>query len=183
MCPYYKWNSKKDKFVKSTKLPKKRNFQVIYRSAKNRDKKAILKFEIECEKTEPEVYISEYNNLRKKLPSINFNKRKDFKVVLALADNKIVGELSMSWYFDYERNCKVGVIPGLWVLKSYHMAGIGRGLIDFAKKKFKRLKVRRIELIFGLKNLAAQEFYKKLGFKTRRVGQSILDLEILKKFK
>ena len=127
--------------------PKEKNFRVIYRPAQNRDKEAILKFEIECKKTEPEVYISEYNNLRRKLPSINFNKRKDFKIVLALVDNKIVGLLSMSWYFDYERNCKVGVIPGLWVLKSYRMAGIGKGLIKFAKEKFRTLEVGRIELV------------------------------------
>lgn len=56
------------------------------------------------------------------------------------------------------------------------MAGIDKGLIVFAEKRFKKLRVKRIELIVGLKNLAALEFYKKLGFKIRKVGQAILDL-------
>jgi ribosomal protein S18 acetylase RimI-like enzyme len=136
----------------------------------------MLGFEIECEKTEPEIYTSEHNSLRKKLQSINFGETKNFEVVLALANNKVVGELSIGYYFDYERNCKVGVIPGLWVLKPYRMAGIGRSLIDFAKKRLKELGFRRIELIVGLGNLAGIEFYKNLGFKIRKVGQVILEL-------
>jgi ribosomal protein S18 acetylase RimI-like enzyme len=172
---YYVWNSERDKFVKSVELPKNRVFHVVYRTAINRDKDAILKFEIECEKTEPEVYISEYDDLQKKLPSIDFDKRKDFEIVLASVDNKIVGLLSMSWYFDYERNCRVGVIPGLWVLKPYRVAGIGKGLMLFAREMCKKLNVQRIELVVGVKNLAAQEFYKKLGFKNMKVNQLVLD--------
>lgn len=179
MCPYYEWDSKKEEFVESPKPPKREKLQVLYRSAKNSDKQAMLNFEIECEKTEPEVfsYMSSFAERRRELESISFGKASDFRVLLALADNRIVGELSMSWYYDYDTNRKVGVIPGLWVLRPYRMAGIGRGLTDFAKREFKKLEVRRIELIVGLGNLAAQEFYKKLGFKTRKVGQSILDLE------
>lgn len=175
MCTYYEWNSEKEAFVKS-QIPSKKKFRVIYRLAKNSNKDAILDFEIECKKTEPEVYISDYSNIRKKLQSISFDRMKDSNLVLALGDNKEVGELSMGWYFDYETNCRVGVITGLWVIKPYRMAGIDRGLITFAKKRFKKLRVKRIELIVGLKNLAALEFYKKLGFKIRKVGQAILDL-------
>lgn len=176
MSPYYEWDSKKEAFIKSHK-PRRKNFQVLYRVAKNSDKNAILNFEIECEKTEPEVYLSKYSNVRKKLQSISFDRMNDFKLVLALVDNKVVGELSMGWYFNYETNCKVGVIPGLWVLKPYRMANIGRGLVDFAKKEFKELGVKRIELIVGLRNYAAQEFYKKLNFQIRKVGQVSLEFE------
>lgn len=175
MSPYYEWNPKKEEFVESLKPSQKKNFPVIYRLAKNSDKNAILDFEMECKKTEPEVYISQYNNLRKELQSISFDRMRNFKVVLALVDNKVVGELSMGWYFNYETNCKVGVIPGLWVLKPYRMAGIGKGLIEFAKEKLKKSGAKRIELIVGLKNLAAREFYRKLGFQIRKVGQVSLE--------
>lgn len=94
MRTYYEWNSEKEAFVKS-QIPSKKKFRVIYKLAKNSDKDAILDFEIECEKTEPEVYISDYSNIREKLHSISFDRMKDFKFVLALVDNKVVGELSM----------------------------------------------------------------------------------------
>ncbi len=180
MCPYYEWNSKKDKFVKSTKSPKKRNFHLIYRLAKNRDKEAISKFEIECIKSEPDIYlqIPDFKNFKKKLKSVNFNQAKDFAVAIALVNRKVVGLLSMSWFFDYDTKCRIGLITDIWVLKSYRIAGVGTGLLNFAKETFKRLAIKRIELIVGLKNLVAKRFYKKLGFKIRKIGQAILELGI-----
>jgi len=176
MCPYYEWSSKKDKFVKCPK-PQKKYFEVSCRLAKNSDKKLLLDFENECVKTEPEIFKAELEYHQKRLqsiPIINFNHRENFKVVMALVDKReVVGELSMGWYFNYEVNSKVGVITGLWVLKPYRMAGIGKKLIGFAKNEFKKWEIKRIALIVGLFNLAAQVFYKKLGFRIRNIGEAI----------
>ena len=178
MQPYYEWNSKKEKFVKKPRPPRKSYTKVVYKLATNTDKHKILDFETECIKTEPDIYlhIPDFNDFKKRLKSIDFKKAKDFAVVLALVKGKVVGLLSMSWYYNYDMRCKVGLITDIWVLKSYRMAGIGTGLVNLAKKKFKKLDIKRIELIVGTKNLAAQEFYKKLGFKIRIIGQAILQI-------
>ncbi|MEO0093185.1 MAG: GNAT family N-acetyltransferase [candidate division WOR-3 bacterium] len=177
MSPYYEWDAKKDKFVRCPKPPKK-NIKVRLRLANNRDKKLLLDFERECVRTEPEVFIDELKYYRKRLrliPKVNFSQKKNFKVVIALINHKIVGQLAMAWYFCYETNSKVGVITGLWVLKPYRMAGIGRKLITFAKKEFKKWGVKRITLVVGISNLAAKEFYKKCGFKIRRIDEAIYE--------
>lgn len=179
MRRYYKWNPKTASFVMSPKPLKKRKIKVIYRLAKNIDKDALLEFELECFKTETEVFPTEpdFEERKKVLSSIDLDKQKNFAVIIALANNRIVGQLSMGWYFNYDTNCQIGVIPGLWVLKSYRMAGVGRGLVDFAKDEFRKRKVKDIELIVGLNNLAAQEFYKRLGFEIKRVGLGVLNLQ------
>jgi len=178
MTSYYEWDSKKEKFVKKPRPPRRSYAKVVYKLATNTDKHKILDFETECIKTEPDIYlhIPDFNDFKKKLKLVNFNKAKDFAVVIAVVVSKIVGLLSMSWYYNYDMKCKVGLITDIWVLKSHRMASIGTGLINFAKKRFKRLGIKRIELIVGTKNLAAQEFYKKLGFKIRIVGQAILQI-------
>jgi len=175
--PYYEWNLKKDKFVKHPKPPRK-HFKVSYRLAKNYDKKLLFAFEKECVKTEPEILKPEYEYIKKKLRTIrtmNFNRAKEFKVIIALVADKVVGELSMSWYFNPEINSKVGIIIGLWVLKPYRMAGIGSGLINFAKKEFRKMGIKRIELVVGLFNRAALAFYQKLGFEIKRIGRASLN--------
>jgi len=177
MTQYYEWDNKKDKFVKVRKLCRRRNLKIKYKLAKNSDKIEILKFEIDCVKSEPDIYLHlpDFKDFKKKLKLIDFNQTKDFAVAIALLNNKVVGLLSMSWYFNYDTKCKIGLITDIWVLKPYRIAGVGTGLINFAKKTFKALAIKRIELIVGLKNLAAKRFYKKLGFKIRKVGQAILE--------
>lgn len=174
---YYEWNNKKDRFVKTHRPFRIRNRKTIYRLAKNSDKTKILNFEIECIKTEPDIYlhVPDFNKFKEEIKSVDFNKAKDFAVVLALLEKNVAGLLSMSWYYNFDMKCKIGLINDVWVLKSYRISGIGAGLINFTKKKFKKLGIKRIELIVGIKNLAALEFYKKLGFKIKKVGQAILE--------
>ncbi|MDW8114180.1 MAG: hypothetical protein RMJ34_04515 [candidate division WOR-3 bacterium] len=64
--PYYIWNAKKDKFVKSKKPPKKK-IGVIYRLAENKDKNKIIDFEMECQELEPEIFtsLSSYKVIKK----------------------------------------------------------------------------------------------------------------------
>jgi len=170
---YYEWDLK-NKFVKLPKTRKKFG-KVILRFAENRDKKFILEFERECVRTEPEIFQDELRYYQKRLSSIPVIdlSRKDFKVIIALVNNQVVGELSMSSYFDYETNSLVGVITGLWVLKPYRIAGIGKKLIRFAKAEFKKWGIKRITLTVGLFNLAACAFYKKMGFAIRKIGEGI----------
>jgi len=172
MTPYYEWEPKKNKFVVKRKRPPKRKIAVRYQIAKNSDKEAILRFQVEAEESEPEIWeSSEIENLKRTFKAIDFEKENNnFKVILAIADNKVVGTLSMSWYFCLESGGTAGVISGLFVLKNYRLAGIGRGLIEFAKREFRKLVVKKIELIVGLDNLAALAFYKKLGFKIKKIG-------------
>ncbi len=177
MKVYYEWNNKKEKFVKARRPSCIKNLTVTYRFAMNSDKTKILNFEIECIKTEPDIYlhVPDFNKFKEEIKSVDFNKAKDFAVVLALVEKKVVGLLSMSWYYNFDMKCKVGLVNDVWVLKSYRISGIGAGLINFTKKKFKKLGIKKIELIVGIKNLAALEFYKKLGFKIRKVEQAILE--------
>ncbi|MDW8114181.1 MAG: GNAT family N-acetyltransferase [candidate division WOR-3 bacterium] len=93
-------------------------------------------------------------------------------------EKKILGILSMGYYLE---NCdeeiqKVGVISLIFVLKPFRMAGIGKGLINFSKKIFRKWKVKKIELKVGLKNLAGIEFYKKLGFKIRKICLATIEI-------
>lgn len=178
--PYYLWDAKKDKFVKSKKPPKKK-IEVFYRLAKNKDKEKIIDFEMECQKLEPEIFISlsSYKTIKRKWQKINLAKRDNFATIIALTkkERKVVGILSMGWYFDnYDEEIqKVGVISLLFVLKPFRMAGIGKGLINFSQKIFRKWGVKRIELKVGIKNLAGLEFYRKLKFKIRKIGLATLD--------
>lgn len=86
--------------------------------------------------------------------------------------------LSISRYFDGDTGERVGVIPGVWVLKPFRMAGIGRRLMEEAKKEFLARGIRRVELMVGLDNLAARVFYEKMGFKIHPMGRAVIHLPV-----
>ncbi len=179
MHPYYRWDPERAEFVAAAPEPRKELPDTTYRVAADRDRALILDFETEYEKAESQAFLQAtgFDDFRTGLWSVDLNKAGSSAVVLALADNSVVGELSMSCYHNTAEDVKLGLIRGLCVLARYRGAGIGRGLFEFAKALFREWGVKRIEIMYGLRNLADQEFCRRLGFAVTHAGQAIYSLE------
>jgi GNAT superfamily N-acetyltransferase len=179
MHPYYKWDPEKGEFVAVAPETRKEPLPTAYRVAVDRDRAMILDFEAEYEKTESQAFLQAtgFDDFRTGLWSIDLKKTGASAVVLALTGNSVVGELSMSCYHNTAEGVKLGLIRGLCVLARYRGAGIGRGLFELAKGVFQEWGVKRIEIMYGLRNLADQEFCRRLGFEVTHAGQAIYRLE------
>lgn len=176
---YYFWNNRRQQFVKGKK-PNNKPLSVTIRLATNNDREAIVSFSEDCAETEPEVYElpSNFAEIQERVRQTDFERNPEFAVILALLGKKLVGMLSISWYFNDDTCERVGVIPGVWVLKPFRMAGIGHRLMEEAKKEFLARGIRRVELMVGLDNLAARAFYEKMGFKIHPMGRAVIHLQV-----
>jgi ribosomal protein S18 acetylase RimI-like enzyme len=174
---YYEWDSKQDKFAEVPR-PDKPTFNPIIRLARNADKPLIRQFFRDCCNTEPDVarLPPDFDQVCARIEATDLDDNPDLAMALALVDELMVAEMSMSRYFQDSTFEWVGVIPGLWVLKPYRHAGIAGRLMEFAKQESLRRGFSRIELLVGLDNLAAIEFYKSQGFTINPIGRGILDL-------
>jgi len=174
---YYEWDAGQGIFTAKPK-PGPRSRPVEYRLATNADRTGIIGFYHACAETEPEVYSlpEDFEEIKERVMDTDYERHESFALALALSDGRIAGEVSLSWYFDDYTVRRIGVIPGLWILKPYRLAGIGRGLISFARQESTRLGIHRVELVVGKDNLAARRFYERVGFVVRDMGQAILEL-------
>ncbi len=178
MAPYYKWDVEKEEFVASPAETRPRPINTVLRIASERDRTAILDFEAEYERSESHSFLraTGFHDFQTGLWSAALGPGDQTAVAIACVGGKVVGELSMGHYDDTHEGVRVGVIRGLCVSRSYRQAGIGRGLFNLGKEKFRRWGVARIELMYGLRNLADQEFCRKLGFEVTRAGHAVYRL-------
>jgi GNAT superfamily N-acetyltransferase len=178
MEPYYKWDPEKEEFVASYEEHRRKPISVAFRMATERDRTAILDFEAEYERSEPQSFLKAtgFHDFQTGMWSADLGADAQAAVMVAFVESKIVGELSMSCYDDTHEGLKVGVIRGLCVLKPYRQAGIGRGLFRMGEEQFKRWGAERVELMYGLRNLADQQFCRKLGFEITQAGRAVYKL-------
>ncbi len=179
MEPYYKWDPETEAFVAAPTHDREERIDAACRLAGETDRTAILDFEAEYERSEPQSFLraTGFQDFRTGLWSADLGAADQTALAVALVGNKVVGELSMSHYEDTSEGIRVGVIRGLCVLKPYRQAGIGRQLFEIAKEQFRVWGAGRIELMYGLRNLADQEFCKKLGFEIPRTGYAVYHLK------
>jgi GNAT superfamily N-acetyltransferase len=178
MAPYYKWDPEKEEFVVSPAQTRGKQVNAVLRIASDRDRTAILDFEAEYERSESHSFLraTGFQDFQTGMWSADLGADDQTAVAVACVEGKVVGELSMGHYDDTHEGVKVGVIRGLCVLRPYRQAGIGRGLFSLGKEQFRRWGVARIELMYGLRNLADQEFCTKLGFEITRAGYAVYKL-------
>ena len=90
---------------------------------------------------------------------------KDFPVIVALADKKVVG---FGYYseFRFREAYKFTVEHSVYVANDYHGKGIGKllmeTLIDLARKQ----KLHTMIAVIDAENQSSVEFHEKFGFKT-----------------
>jgi GNAT superfamily N-acetyltransferase len=178
MESYYKWDPDKEEFVPSSIESRREPFRAVFRIATDRDRTAILDFEAEYERSEPQSFLraTGFHDFQTGMWSSDLGADAQAAVAVAFVGNRVVGELSMSYYDDTHEGVKVGVIRGLCVLKPYRQAGIGRGLFTLGEEQFRRWGAERVELMYGLRNLADQEFCRRLGFEITRAGHAVYRL-------
>ena len=179
MSSYYKWDADSEDFVAVPASPAERAVEPAYRLATERDRSAILDFEAEYERAESQSFLraTGFYDFRTGVWSADLGAHEHSSAILAILNNKVVGELSMSCYDDTLEGVKVGVIRGLCVLRQYRQNGIGRALFHHARDQFRRWGSRRIELMYGLRNRADEEFCRRVGFEITRAGQAVYRLE------
>lgn len=128
-------------------------FQIKLRKFRLSDLKTILKIE------RSSFSIDAYSKRRfKSLWKYHPN---DF--ILAKIKDKIVG-----YIIAYPREDFVD-FNSMAVDKKYHNLGIGKKLVNFVLKKFKKLSLKQASLEVRTKNKIAISFYKNLGFKIKKI--------------
>lgn len=108
--------------------------------------------------------LSTYKNLEKELAEELADKDSLFLVVEK--DNKIVG------YFRgaiepapaYTSPKKIGVIYDIYIAEEYRKRGIGEALMKEVLEWFELKNIKNIELSVDARNIAAINFWKKMGF-------------------
>ncbi|MEO7984822.1 MAG: GNAT family N-acetyltransferase [Bacteroidota bacterium] len=94
----------------------------------------------------------------------NLFKKGDEKIFVAIDKNKIVGWTGVAFrtYLVSGPNCEIN---GLVVDINYHRKGIGKQLIEEAKRWGKEQGVRLMRVRCNTKRKEAHMFYAQLGFK------------------
>lgn len=73
---------------------------------------------------------------------------------------------------------KIGVVSDVYVLEERRMKGVGREMLNFAVKWFKKNRVRTVQLFVAHDNVAARAVWHQLGFEPFMIYKR-LDLERL----
>lgn len=94
-------------------------------------------------------------------PSLVIDKKIEYSdglFFVAIVDNKIIGTIIGG--YDGHR----GWIYLLAVLEKYRKKGIGKLLVEYLEREFKKLNCQKINLQIHDSNKEVAEFYKKLGY-------------------
>jgi len=127
---------------------------MIIKKAKKQDLKKIAEiFWIESSK-------APYNRKRplKRVIKIIENDFKTGDIYIAILDKKIVGFTIVE--IDSGIKNKLW-INELWLLKEYQKMGIGKQIMDFIEKLYKKKGIKRFELVADTEKGGAVGFYKK----------------------
>ncbi len=85
-------------------------------------------------------------------------------MLVAIADDDIVGICGYGKSRDSDKNSSFGEIMGIYVLRAYQHQGIGKALLETALFKLQKLDFQYVGLWVLDTNKAAIDFYKHAGF-------------------
>jgi len=94
-----------------------------------------------------------------------FINRQDRRVSIAKVNNIIVGYIT---YYEKQRQCfyeikSIGEISGLFVSKEFRNLGIGKQLMECAKKYFRNRRIQYYSLFTSINDKKGIEYFKKNG--------------------
>lgn len=75
-----------------------------------------------------------------------------------------VGYVIVTFGYDLEFGGRQGTVTELFIVDRYRRLGLGRKTLGFVEGACRELGLETLELQVERKNLAAQAFYRKLGF-------------------
>lgn len=89
-----------------------------------------------------------------------------YKIYLAHLDEKVIGIFSLLIVDNIGRTCKpIGIVDNVVVNVEFRRKGIGRNMMEYAKKICSENDCYKIILSSNLKRIEAHEFYEALGYK------------------
>ena len=91
--------------------------------------------------------------------------KKESTIFLCFCDNEPVGFVQLYETFDSLNINKKLVLYDLYVKKEFRQIGIGKSLMDIAKKFGHKKKIKLIELSTAITNKKAQSLYESLEYK------------------
>jgi len=91
--------------------------------------------------------------------------KKESTIFVCYYKNEAVGFVQLYETFDSLNVNKKLILYDLYVKKEYRKNGIGKSLMNTAKKFAKKKKIKLIELSTGIKNKKAQSLYESLKYK------------------
>lgn len=131
------------------------------RTAKKSDIDGILRHLYELERPRPKNKL-EKTRFRKRV--LQYLSRGDKKILVAEADCKIIGLVSIVLTVRLNRTKPEMYVPELVVAKGHQRSGVGRLLMDECIRIAKKKNCFRIRLESGNQRKQAHKFYKKTGF-------------------
>ncbi len=164
---YFDWDVNKEEFIKIERpqLSRVNKNNIKFKIATNNDVKLLTEYKIKCS-NEPEIIMKNFDEklYQEKLIKADLDNINNFALILALYDNKVIGELDLIWHYAFFDLCKSAFIDWLYVLRDYRLGGVAKGMFEFACDILKQQDINEIRLLVGNKNLPAIGFYKTLGF-------------------
>ena len=94
--------------------------------------------------------------------------KKESTIFLCFCDKEPVGFVQLYETFDSLNINKKLVLYDLYVKKEFRQIGIGKSLMDIAKKFGRKKKIKLIELSTAINNKKAQALYESLDYKRDR---------------
>ncbi len=94
--------------------------------------------------------------------------KKESTIFLCFCDKEPVGFVQLYETFDSLNINKKLVLYDLYVKKEFRQNGIGKSLMDIAKKFGRKKKIKLIELSTAINNKKAQALYESLDYKRDR---------------
>lgn len=102
----------------------------------------------------------------------NISPHPDYKTVLALVDEQVVGMAGLSKHFFFEKNGPYIRIVALVVSKEYRNQGVGKIFLQEAEKFARESGAKAIILNSGNREerKAAHKFYERNGYECKSLG-------------
>lgn len=125
----------------------------------------ILRFYMFNEEFDPSMELAP--NAREAAFEIAKSRVKDGGLTLiAVAEGKVIGYV----YGIVAENPmlarrSIGVLKELYVIPEERMKGVATMLIEHAKREFSKLGIRHVAVEFPARNIIAEKFYEKIGFR------------------
>lgn len=101
----------------------------------------------------------------------------EHKLLVAVADNSIVGLLSFSYRHiesDKQGTRDILFISDFAVKETFRGHGIGTQMLDYMKEKAKNEQMDGLELQVNAKNIQAMHMYEKNGFTPKSINMELL---------
>jgi ribosomal protein S18 acetylase RimI-like enzyme len=86
------------------------------------------------------------------------------RVWLIRVARKEVGYVILTFSYDIEFGGRQGTVTDLYFMEEYRRLGLGSKTFNFLELACRELDIKALELQVERKNVAAQAFYRKLGF-------------------